>query len=193
MPIHDAKNKIPAKALKALEQVAELEEGEQLVYLYDRSFWGSGKEGVAVTDRRLICYGPGGAEPHRFDQLGQAQCRHVDGAHWSLDIVSVSGEPRSLEVYTNDSAMLRYVVERVTGQAVAPSGGYRDSALKPKAIPLVEDVLVSPLCPHCHSDLDQIGERELRTRRGQRFVFYCPRCRKVLGFAAGPGEPGSLA
>ena len=40
---------------------------------------------------------------------------------------------------------------------------------------------VSPICPHCSEELDTISMQELRGFLGRRYVYFCPRCRKVLG------------
>ncbi|KPK86087.1 MAG: hypothetical protein AMJ81_02085 [Phycisphaerae bacterium SM23_33] len=40
---------------------------------------------------------------------------------------------------------------------------------------------VSPICPHCSSELDTIWMRELTGFLGRRYVYFCPHCRKVLG------------
>lgn len=39
----------------------------------------------------------------------------------------------------------------------------------------------SPICPHCNSALDEVWYRELRSSMGRRYVYFCSRCRKVLG------------
>ena len=42
---------------------------------------------------------------------------------------------------------------------------------------------VQPLCPHCDSELKTIWMRELHGVLGRRYVYLCPRCRKVLGMS----------
>jgi hypothetical protein len=40
---------------------------------------------------------------------------------------------------------------------------------------------VTPLCPHCSEGLQELWFRELRSLLGRRYVYFCPRCHKVLG------------
>lgn len=40
---------------------------------------------------------------------------------------------------------------------------------------------VTPICPHCESELHVIWFRELRAWLGRRFLYFCPNCRKSLG------------
>lgn len=42
-----------------------------------------------------------------------------------------------------------------------------------------DDVL--PRCPHCEEDLIEIWYRELRGMLGKRYLYFCSRCRAVLG------------
>lgn len=41
-----------------------------------------------------------------------------------------------------------------------------------------------PICPHCESDLPEVYSRVQGTAfvTGRSLVFFCPHCRKVLGF-----------
>ncbi len=40
---------------------------------------------------------------------------------------------------------------------------------------------IVPICPHCQAALDKIQYRRLSSVFGKRYVFFCPRCLKVLG------------
>jgi hypothetical protein len=40
---------------------------------------------------------------------------------------------------------------------------------------------VEPLCPHCGEPLRELWFRELRAFLGRRYIYFCGRCRKVLG------------
>jgi len=40
---------------------------------------------------------------------------------------------------------------------------------------------VTAICPHCNEQLGQIYFRELRGSFGRRYVYFCAKCRKVLG------------
>lgn len=42
---------------------------------------------------------------------------------------------------------------------------------------------VSPVCPHCSEALSSIWCRALRSVLGKRYVYFCPRCQKVLGIS----------
>jgi hypothetical protein len=38
-----------------------------------------------------------------------------------------------------------------------------------------------PLCPHCSESLDELWFRELKSSLGRRYVYFCSKCRKILG------------
>ena len=40
---------------------------------------------------------------------------------------------------------------------------------------------VMPVCPHCSQNLRQIWVRQIRSFLGRRFIYFCPKCQKVLG------------
>lgn len=40
---------------------------------------------------------------------------------------------------------------------------------------------LDPVCPHCEAKLDSIYTKGIESWLGKRFVYFCPRCRKVLG------------
>ncbi len=42
---------------------------------------------------------------------------------------------------------------------------------------------IEPICPYCEADLHKVWIRELREFFGKRFVYFCPTCRKSLGFS----------
>jgi hypothetical protein len=42
-----------------------------------------------------------------------------------------------------------------------------------------EDVL--PVCPHCNEVVDQVWYRRIQGILGKRYIYFCARCRKVLG------------
>ena len=54
-----------------------------------------------------------------------------------------------------------------------------------------ESVDLVPLCPHCHSALDEVEARVVRTkgrsspefRFGKRYIYACPACHKALGIS----------
>ena len=40
---------------------------------------------------------------------------------------------------------------------------------------------VLPVCPHCENELGTVWMQELTGMLGKRYIYFCPRCRKVLG------------
>jgi uncharacterized protein with PIN domain len=40
---------------------------------------------------------------------------------------------------------------------------------------------VFPICPNCSGELREIWSRELRGMLGRRYIYFCPKCLKVLG------------
>lgn len=40
---------------------------------------------------------------------------------------------------------------------------------------------IVPLCPHCSEPLNEMWFNELRGLLGKRYVYFCAKCRKVLG------------
>lgn len=40
---------------------------------------------------------------------------------------------------------------------------------------------ITPICPHCNESIGHIWYRELRSKLGKRYVYFCPACRKILG------------
>lgn len=50
-------------------------------------------------------------------------------------------------------------------------------------IECVEKEDVVPVCPHCNENLSVVWVRTLRSFLGRRYVYFCSRCRKVLGIS----------
>ena len=40
---------------------------------------------------------------------------------------------------------------------------------------------VTPICPHCDTQLGTLYFRTMRAFLGRRYVYFCGACRKVLG------------
>ena len=55
-------------------------------------------------------------------------------------------------------------------------------AAKPSTVVRREDL--DPICPHCEAEVPEIYVRRPKGSFGigRGFVFFCPHCRKVLGF-----------
>ena len=53
---------------------------------------------------------------------------------------------------------------------------------KPSTVVRREDL--APICPHCDSEVPEIYAHKPRGPFGigRGFVFFCPHCRKILGF-----------
>lgn len=40
---------------------------------------------------------------------------------------------------------------------------------------------VTPVCPHCNESLTTIWCHLVKSFLGKRYIYFCPKCRKVLG------------
>lgn len=38
-----------------------------------------------------------------------------------------------------------------------------------------------PICPHCTEPVQELNFQELKTLLGRRFIYFCSKCKKVLG------------
>jgi uncharacterized protein with PIN domain len=48
-------------------------------------------------------------------------------------------------------------------------------------IPTVQKEDIVPLCPHCNAQLQVVYHRELESKFGKRYIYFCPNCHKTLG------------
>ena len=48
-------------------------------------------------------------------------------------------------------------------------------------IPCEERNDITPVCPHCQAALSVVQCRSIGSFLGKRFIYFCPRCLKVLG------------
>jgi len=48
---------------------------------------------------------------------------------------------------------------------------------------LVETESENPICPHCEKELKDILAKRITSTFGVRFVYFCSRCKKVLGIS----------
>jgi protein-arginine kinase activator protein McsA len=48
-------------------------------------------------------------------------------------------------------------------------------------IRLVEKTDIRPICPHCSQETDELWFQELRSDFGRRYVYFCSKCRKIVG------------
>ena len=42
---------------------------------------------------------------------------------------------------------------------------------------------VTPICPHCSTEISKIYFNEIKSVLGRRYVYFCAACRKVLGIS----------
>ena len=56
-----------------------------------------------------------------------------------------------------------------------------------KAFTIVKRDDLSPICPHCENELTEVYTRAkgVPLIQGTNVVYFCPHCRKVLGFGQG--------
>ena len=52
---------------------------------------------------------------------------------------------------------------------------------------LVDRMDINPLCPHCEVPLNEVYRKGtgFPLGQGRTLIYFCPSCRKVLGFAQG--------
>ena len=48
---------------------------------------------------------------------------------------------------------------------------------------IIETESENPVCPHCEKKLEQILAKRIQATFGVRFVYFCSKCKKVLGFS----------
>jgi len=48
-------------------------------------------------------------------------------------------------------------------------------------IDLKRNETVVPQCPHCSAEVKEVWFSELKERLGKRHIYFCAKCRKVLG------------
>lgn len=59
-----------------------------------------------------------------------------------------------------------------------------DTVAKPSTVVMRDDI--DPMCPHCGEDVPEIYARRPKGPfgLGRGYVFFCPHCHLVLGFAS---------
>jgi len=40
-----------------------------------------------------------------------------------------------------------------------------------------------PICPFCNTEIQKLYTRQIRSFLGRRYLYYCAKCRKVLGLS----------
>lgn len=52
---------------------------------------------------------------------------------------------------------------------------------------VVERPDLTPVCPYCDHDIDEVYAKAkgFPLAQGRTYVYFCPHCRRVLGFAQG--------
>ena len=48
-------------------------------------------------------------------------------------------------------------------------------------INVIETENEKPVCPHCEKELNNIYARKSSSSFGVRFIYFCDKCKKVLG------------
>jgi hypothetical protein len=48
-------------------------------------------------------------------------------------------------------------------------------------IELRESNDIAPVCPHCSQAISEVLFRQLRGMFGKRYLYFCGKCKKVLG------------
>jgi hypothetical protein len=187
MSIHQ-RDEIPAKIRRNFESCVQLAPDEELLLLYDRTVFGSGKKGLAVTNRRLVTYVGEENESVRYEQLAYAQLREIDPAQFQIDLLTPDGESSTLEVFAPRSKvdLIMSVIQRhvdAENWATWDQRRREEQAGAPGAIRVVTQDALAPVCPHCEQRLSEIFERRLRVVLGVRLVYFCPSCHKVLGIS----------
>ena len=55
------------------------------------------------------------------------------------------------------------------------------SVMEHAQVQVVEKDDVLPVCPYCTKELTELWTRPLEGLLGNRYVYFCPHCRKILG------------
>ncbi len=42
---------------------------------------------------------------------------------------------------------------------------------------------ISPICPHCNQEIVKVLANEMTTTFGKRYIYFCSKCKKVLGIS----------
>jgi len=42
---------------------------------------------------------------------------------------------------------------------------------------------ITPLCPHCSTEITKIWFQEIASTFGKRYIYYCSICNKILGIS----------
>lgn len=50
-------------------------------------------------------------------------------------------------------------------------------------IELKENDAIEPICPHCSQPPGELWFKKLHAFLGRRYVYFCSKCRKVLGIS----------
>ena len=46
---------------------------------------------------------------------------------------------------------------------------------------IIETESENPVCPYCEKKVEQIFAKRIKANFGVRFVYFCSKCKKVLG------------
>ena len=48
---------------------------------------------------------------------------------------------------------------------------------------IIETDSENPICPHCENKITDIYARKMSSTFGVRFIYFCTKCKKVLGLS----------
>ena len=183
------------RAWKAFTQAVALAPDEELLLLHDGTLFGSGSKGLAVTNRRVIGYDSRSAQavphadlicaealplpPHTdlFDRLVlHCASEHTVTLELEAGRSEVSEILDVIRAHANLERWTRYCQEHNLSEpaALAPT------------IPVDESALL-PVCPHCEQEIERLCMRNVASALGRRYLYFCPKCRKVLGISQRKG------
>ncbi|KAA3615334.1 MAG: hypothetical protein D8M58_22250 [Calditrichaeota bacterium] len=54
-------------------------------------------------------------------------------------------------------------------------------------IDIVEDSNEQPICPHCEKAVTRLLSKQIKSRFGIRYIYFCEHCKKVLSISQRKG------
>jgi uncharacterized protein with PIN domain len=50
-------------------------------------------------------------------------------------------------------------------------------------INMIETESETPICPYCENNIIEVFAKKIKSNFGVRFIYFCKRCKKVLGIS----------